>query len=120
MRTVVSLTIATCLVTAAAQAQDVSLNPAYEEITLSAGFKNDPYSVAVTSGGDVDASQLGGSCAGFIAEAPDVRLNYKAGEYPLSFGAVSDGDTTLVINGPDGQWYCDDDSWDDGDPLGAV
>ena len=28
---------------------------------------------------------------------------------------LSSTDTTLIINGPDGRWYCDDDSWGDGD-----
>ena len=31
------------------------------------------------------------------------------------FRTRSSTDTTLIINGPDGRWYCDDDSWGDGD-----
>ena len=42
--------------------------------------------------------------------APDVRLVYEAGSYPLIVSVASNADTTLVVNGPDGSWYCDDDS----------
>ena len=46
-----------------------------------------------------------------MAEAPDYRLNYQAGgNWPLHIFAQSDSDTTLAVNGPDGTWYCDDDS----------
>ena len=31
------------------------------------------------------------------------------------FRTRSSTDTTLIINGPDNRWYCDDDSWGDGD-----
>ena len=45
-----------------------------------------------------------------IARAPDYEFTYTAGSFPLSFGVVSDSDTSLVINGPDGRWYCNDDA----------
>ena len=38
-----------------------------------------------------------------------MRLNYRAGSYPLIISVASRSDTTLVVNGPDGSWYCDDD-----------
>ena len=117
MRFFASLMFTSCLVPAAAQAQNVELEPTFGEVTLSAGFEEDPHTVAVVSGGDIGASHLGGDCAGFVANAPDVRLHYKAGDFPLLFTVLSEGDTTLVVNAPDGQWHCDDDSWGDGDPL---
>ena len=50
-------------------------------------------------------------CRGFISNAPDVRLNFVAGSsLPLIISVNSRADTTLVINGPDGRWHCDDDS----------
>jgi hypothetical protein len=98
-----------------AVAQNYSLNPAYGTVNLSAGFTPDPYVVNVLSGGRNDASQtVSSSCRGFIAEAPDVRVNYSAGSYPLIFSVRSNADTTLVVNGPDGRWYCDDDSGNNG------
>ena len=92
-----------------ATAQDVSLNPTYGTANLSAGFTPDPYVVNVQSGGNVDASSISSSCRGYIANAPDVRLNYRSGSYPLIISANSSADTTLVVNAPDGSWYCSDD-----------
>ncbi|MBC7769094.1 MAG: peptidase S1 [Phycisphaerales bacterium] len=93
-----------------AAAQNFSLNPAYGTVNLAAGFTPDPYVVNVASGGRIDSSRtVSSSCRGFIADAPDVRLNYRAGSLPLILSVNSNADTTLVVNGPDGQWYCDDD-----------
>jgi hypothetical protein len=95
-----------------AAAQNYSQAPTYGTLNLSAGFPNDPRTVAVQAGGSTNAAQsIGGSCTGYIATAPDVRLNYTAGSsLPLIISAASQSDTTLVVNGPDGSWYCDDDS----------
>ncbi len=101
----------------AAQAQDYSLDPTYGEANLSAGFTPDPYTVQVTSSGSRDARDLGGDCRGSIANAPDFRLNYTAGVFDLTIGVVSDSDTTLVVNGPGGAWYCDDDGGEGLNPL---
>jgi len=107
--------IALCLTSAAAQAQDTSGNATYETVSLSGGFTPDPYLIALDSGGNVDAGNIG--CDGFIANAPDVRLNFTAGSLPLIISANSSEDTTLVINAPDGQWYCNDDFGDSFDPA---
>ncbi len=107
-----------CALTAAAvpaAAQDASQRANFGSHRLSAGFTPDPYSVDVVAGGGIDASRLGGACVGKISDAPDFELTYAAGSLPLVFRSRSSEDTTLVINGPDGRWYCDDDSWGDGD-----
>lgn len=96
-------------------AQDVEADPNYGTIELSAGFTPDPYGVDLESGGDIDASGLGQPCTGYISDAPDVRLVYSIGNYPLMISVQSGADTTLVVNAPDGQWYCDD----DGGNIGA-
>jgi hypothetical protein len=101
--------VATLAAAGIATAQNYSLNPTYGTASLNAGFTPDPYVVNVQSGGSRDASGLSSSCRGFIADAPDVRLNYRSGSFPLIISANSSADTTLVINGPDGSWYCDDD-----------
>lgn len=93
-----------------AMAQNYGLNPSYGILNLTTGFQPDPSVVNVQSGGTVNAQTLHASCAGFVAEAPDVRLNYTAGSLPLIISANAAADTTLVVNGPDGSWYCDDDS----------
>lgn len=101
-----------------AVAQNYSLNPTYGTLNLSAGFQPDPQVVNLESGGNINAQTLSSSCRGFIAQAPDVRVNYRAGQYQLMVSADSQTDTTLVINGPDGSWYCDDDSGNNGlNPL---
>lgn len=112
-----ALALVCALATAAApaSAQDASLTANFGEIRLSAGFTPDPYRVQVTAGGGVDGSRLPGSCTGNISSAPDFEVTYSAGSLPLVFRTVSGADTTLIINGPDGRWYCDDDSFGDGD-----
>ncbi len=95
----------------AAEAQDWSLNPSYGSVSLVSGFSPDPYLVSLQSGGSIDTSRsIGGSCRGFVANAPDFRLHYQAGNIlPLIISVSSNADTTLVINAPDGNWYCNDD-----------
>jgi hypothetical protein len=97
-----------------AAAQDFSANPTYGTLNLQAGFPNDPAVVNLQSGGSIPASNVSSSCTGYIANAPDVRLNYTAGSLPLIISAASSTDTTLIVNGPDGSWYCDDDSGNEG------
>jgi len=89
---------------------DYSLDPAYGAIDLAAGFMPDPHSVEVAAGGGFDASAI--SCAGWIATAPDFRVNWTAGsgELPLTFHVTSEADTTLVINDAQGNWVCNDDT----------
>jgi serine protease Do/protease YdgD len=92
-------------------AQNFSRPPAFGTVNLNANFAPDPYVVNVTAGGNVPAERLGGaSCTGTIADAPDVRLNYRAGQgLPLFISVNSNADTTLVINLPNGRWICNDD-----------
>ena len=99
------------------QAQDYSLTPNYGSYNLNAGFSPDPFNVSLSSGGNVNAgSTIGGSCAGMVSNAPDLRVNYSARGFPLTFRVYSGADTTLLINAPDGRWYCDDDGGGNLDP----
>lgn len=96
---------------APAYAQDFSASPNYGNATLRTGFTPDPRTWSIQAGGDIDASRtIGGSCVGYISNSPDLRVNYTAGSLPLIISAVSRADTTLVVNAPNGRWYCDDDS----------
>jgi hypothetical protein len=92
-----------------ATAQDMNADPNFGTVNLRSGFTPDPRVVSVQSGGDIDAETIDPSCRGFISNAPDLRLYYDAGSLPLIISVASSADTTLVINGPDGRWYCDDD-----------
>lgn len=110
--------LASILVVAAATpgfAQDSSLRAITGEVRLNSGFTPDPMRVNVVAGGSIDASRLGGACRGRISNAPDYQVTYTAGRLPLVFRTLSSADTTLVINAPNGSWYCDDDGYGDGD-----
>jgi hypothetical protein len=85
----------------------------FGSVTLNAGFDDDPFQRRFRGGGPNDASHLPGPCTGNVGTPPDFRLTYNAGSAPLVVRSVSTADTTLVINGPDGRWYCDDDSFGD-------
>jgi hypothetical protein len=88
---------------------NLSASPTYTTWNLSAGFSPDPTQHSIRAGGN-DRVTING-CAGYIHNAaPDIRLNYSSGSLPLHIYAMSDADTTLVINKPDGSWICDDDS----------
>ncbi len=96
---------------APALAQDASLEPNFGEVTLRVGFTPDPHDVRMVAGGTIDASDLGNGCVGMISEAPDYRVHYTAGKgTKLTFRASSDSDVTLVINGPNGRFSCNDDA----------
>ncbi|MHC3126829.1 hypothetical protein OB03_05735 [Brevundimonas sp. GN22] len=90
---------------------DTSAEATFGEVILRSGFTPDPAVVDITAGGTIRASNLDSSCAGVIASAPDYEVTYRdGGNFPLTFTFRAKGDTTLVINAPDGSWYCDDDS----------
>ncbi len=111
MKTLTGLAAGLCAlaVFGTANAQDYTEPPAFGSVTLQAGFSPDPHIRNLTAGGSIRAETRFSSCRGSIANAPDYSLYYTAGSLPLIFTVDSDRDTTLVINGPDAQWYCDDD-----------
>lgn len=103
--------------TAGGDVPDFSLDPAYGSIDLTSGFTPDPHTKAISAGGELDASAIGVTgCVGFVARAPDYRVNWTAGSgnLPLIFSVDSDADTTLVINDAEGNWVCDDDGGNEG------
>lgn len=102
--------IAGLMIAGPASAQpNTSAAPISGTVTLNSGFTPDPRVVSLRAGGTLSAGSVGDNCTGFITSAPDVRLVYSAGSLPLIISVASGSDTTLVINAPDGNWYCDDD-----------
>jgi serine protease Do len=99
--------------TVAGSAQpDWRAEPRYGTLNLNVGFEPDPRTVEVDAGGDRQANGLGNECGGWIDfSRPDVDLNYSPGQgqYPLYISAVSQADTTIVVNDPQGRWFCNDD-----------
>ena len=86
--------------------------PTYGSVELTAFFSPDPYTIEVVSGGEVDASYLGGACVGHAAEAPEVRLSWSGASAQLRifFNAPGGEDSSLLVNLPDGSWLCNDDT----------
>lgn len=99
-------------------AQDYNAEPNYGSITLAPGFQPDPHLVSLRAGGNISASNAGSGCAGFITNAPDFRFQWNGnGSLNIKISVLSKADTTLVVNGPNGEWYCDDDMGEDNNPL---
>ncbi len=111
MKSIALLAISAASVAAPATAQTTSLPANYGEVTLEAGFVPDPHIVRITAGGTIEASTIqGANCVGRISDAPDYKVNYTAGGFPLVFESFGSADTTLIVNDANGNWYCDDDS----------
>lgn len=86
-----------------------SLDANYGNLELSGFFEPDPYRRTISAGGSINADIIS-NCNGFVSSAPDLQLNFSdASQYGLSFYVESAIDTTLLINGPTGEWYCNDD-----------
>ena len=97
------------------------LPPIFGEATLAAGFIPDPHAVDVQAGGEIAAETAADpACRGSVTAAPSFRLFYTAATAPLIFKAMSEADTTLVINLPDGTWLCDDDGGEGLNPLVTI
>ncbi len=97
--------------TSPALAQNVGGAPLYGTGSLDGGFSPDPFVIEVQAGGNDPADDNGQFCTGYIADAqPDYRLTYAPTDYQLGIFVSAEVDTTLIINAPDGSWFCNDDS----------
>lgn len=92
----------------------------FGSVTLASGFMPDPHRRrGVVAGGNIDARglNLGSGCVGFVTRQPDYILHLTSASSSLKFkfnvpGARASArtDTTLIINGADGSWHCNDDA----------
>lgn len=82
----------------------------YEDLTIATGFIPDPAVLTGQSGGSVNASSLNGACIGQVDSTPDHTVTLQDSFSYLRFDASSSGDTSLVIRGPNGTYYCNDDT----------
>lgn len=89
---------------------DYNLTAYFGEVYLDAGFTPDPHRISITAGGSINTSTVASECRGQVSAAPDYQITYTAGSLPLSIRTNSSTDTTLLVSGPRGEWYCDDDS----------
>lgn len=90
---------------------DATADPAFGGITLNSGFTPDPFIRTLTSGGGVSASSVDPACSGYIATAPDYRMIVEDRMSHLRILFLADGDTTLVVQGPNGVFNCNDDGF---------
>lgn len=106
--------------------QDWTLDASYGELYLDEFFTPDPTVLEILAGGEVNlarspVSGLPRSVTGFVAQAPDLDFYYvTSGGMSLTIRVRGYGeDTVLLINGPEGRWYFNDDSpdFEDGDVL---
>ncbi|WP_052769020.1 hypothetical protein [Aurantiacibacter marinus] len=98
---------------------DWTLPATFGSVKLVGGNLSAPNGTAIeqllTAGGSIAAgAATDAECYGMIARAPDYDVYYDSTRSrtttTLMITTLSQADTTLVINGPNGEWYCDDDS----------
>ncbi len=94
------------------QAQNTDAEPRYGLERLTAGFEPDPHTVPLKSGGETAVSGLPETCLGYInAGQPDVSVIYEnRPDLNLTFFVDGPSDTALLVNDPNGVWYCNDDA----------
>ena len=101
------LTTATLLAVAAPLATaQVSSAPAAQSIDLRADASA---VVTATGGGDVLALDLGAECVGWVSAQAQVDVLVPANLAELVVFAIGDTDGVLAIQGPDGNFSCNDD-----------
>ncbi|MFH1105226.1 MAG: M12 family metallo-peptidase [Actinomycetota bacterium] len=105
--------------------------PAALSVTLPTNFPlPDPRVFDIISGGNIGTAYLNtdplhgsGDCTGYAIQSPDFELTYTAGTLTqpmLRFWWSSNdgtGDAVLIINAPNGKWYCNDDSYGTNHPT---
>ncbi|MEM6712364.1 MAG: hypothetical protein AAF590_08785 [Pseudomonadota bacterium] len=70
------------------------------------------FTTTLPAGGTVEASATDDACAGFIADVPDLAVDYVGGSEAMAIDVTSDADTTLLVVTPSGEVRCSDDAVD--------
>ncbi|NOX61524.1 MAG: hypothetical protein GXP42_06200, partial [Chloroflexi bacterium] len=83
---------------------------AYATVDIQAGNPLDPFIISVNGGGVLDGSGLGGDCVGYINIEPVVRIKWEGEADFARIFFYSDHDPTLIVQAPDGSFYCNDDA----------
>lgn len=87
-------------------------DPTFDTVSLSPGSLSSPTSFSTVAGGSVRVDDVGPGCVGYAAAAPDIRLEWSGSisELLIYFQAdESNDDATLLVQSPDGSWFCNDD-----------
>lgn len=94
----------------AAPSLDPTAAPAVGRLDFGPQTRIDPRLIFDVQPSQTEAFGMGEGCAGFITPGqPDVVISAQPGLPQLMVYMVSDADGTLVISGPDGRLYCNDD-----------
>ncbi len=98
---------------------DVTLPPQDGAATFQPGVTGDPDLINVAMEGSIDAAYVGGGCGGTVSAAPQLRIDFVGPSTTglLRFYFDGTGDPTLLVRTPDGQWLCNDDSYNGSDPT---
>lgn len=109
-RLIAAIACTLAIATTAEACPDWRGQPHFGEIRLGAGFSPDPYSRSITAGGTTNIGPcLGNNWAGFVTARPDFDLYWSGSTAQLSIVVDAAADTILLVNGPDGTWYYNDD-----------
>ncbi|MFY0636420.1 hypothetical protein [Maricaulis maris] len=100
-----------------AEGQTAAREPVSGTLRLDPSQGPQRFDMSISAGGDIEADDLGRDCAGEIADAPSLRLHYGSGGDMLRVFAMSNTDTSLVIQTPSGDWLCNDDAMGGLDPI---
>jgi hypothetical protein len=96
--------------TPAPETLNTGAEPAVGTLPFGPGTRPDPRLVFDVPQSGFEAFGLGDDCAGYIDPTrPDVVIDAGEGLDQLMIYMVAEGDGTLVIVGPDGTLYCNDD-----------
>ncbi|MFN4100955.1 MAG: hypothetical protein ACK4GT_14370 [Pararhodobacter sp.] len=95
---------------AAATELDPGAEPVLGRLSFGPDTSIDPRVIFDIAASDTDAFGMGDGCVGYITPSqPDLVVDTTEGLPQLMVYMVSDADGTLVISGPDGELYCNDD-----------
>ena len=86
---------------------------------LGRSFKPDPFVVMGRAGGARNASNLDPSCSGWVSRTPDHVFVAETHYGSLRVLAAAPTDVTLVIEKPDGTYFCNDDGEGTNPVIGA-
>jgi hypothetical protein len=92
---------------------DYSSPAIYGDVNDTGSLSPDPFSIGMTTGGQVKASTVDPSCVGFASSARDLTINVGGGAATLLriYFVASSGDASLIVNDPFGFYSCVDDSF---------
>lgn len=109
MRRSIGSLICTTALAAASIASAQTSN--FGTVSLSPGFAPDPQVITGRSGGSLQATSLNAACQGWVSATPDHILVLNSGFNFLRVFVESANDVTVVVQGPSGQFYCNDDTF---------